>query len=302
MRPMFFLALYVAISSAVPALANEDRFPNAVAAREGANVLEPVSPWNIDYGENRCRLTRVYGATGDRHLLYFEQAAPSPSFGMTFAGSRVGRFLNARRIYIGMERDEEMQMRDRMRRGDIANVGPAVILTNYSIGRSGPESAQRGRLAFAGIDLAEAATADRIVVRRGGRVLSFETGNMRAPFEALNTCTAKMLSDWGLNPEKHQAYVPPRWTNETQIARRLQSQYPSDALRSGEQGIFRLRVIVEVDGSVSDCHLEESTQTDRLESPACREMSRAQFEPARDAQGNPMRSFYGTTITYAISG
>ena len=92
----------------------------------------------------------------------------------------------------------------------------------------------------------------------------------------------------------------PVWSNESAIVRRIVDEYPDDALRSGEQGIFRMRVIVEEDGTVSDCHLEKSTQTDRLESPACRAMMRAEFEPARDAEGNAMRSFYATTITYRI--
>ena len=63
-----------------------------------------------------------------------------------------------------------------------------------------------------------------------------------------------------------------------------------------------MRVIVEADGSVSECFVENSTETERLESPACREMLKSEFEPARDAEGQPMRSFYASSISYVIGG
>lgn len=302
MRRTIYPALLVAACASAPAAADEGDYPNDLAASDDAIILQPISPWNIDFGENRCRLTRVFGSSDDQHLLYFEQAAPGSNFGMTLAGSQVQPFTNVRRLYIGMERDETMRLRERFARGDVAGVGPAVILTSFGFGSRGPEGAPQDALRSAGIDLAEAETADRIVLQRSGRVLSFETGNMMPPFQALNTCTKDLLRDWGLDPEQHSTYYPPRWSNQRTLARRLQQQYPSEALRAGEQGIFRLRVIVEADGTVSDCHLEESTEMDRLESPACREMRRARFEPARDAEGNPMRSFYATTISYSIGG
>ena len=61
-----------------------------------------------------------------------------------------------------------------------------------------------------------------------------------------------------------------------------------------------MRVIVSEDGKVEKCSIDAST-TNELDSPACREMERAEFEPALDAQGEPFRSYYATTITYMMS-
>ena len=282
--------------TATPASAED--YPNALAEDEGTTVLQPISPWNIDFGASRCRLTRLFGNEDDQHLLFFEQGAPRPNFGVTFAGSEVRRFQDARHLEIGMERDEPVERQERIGIGDVAQVGPAIIVASYSIGRSDPSSVLRN----AGIDLEEAETIDRIVLKRGNRVLSFETGNMMPPFQAMNACTSDLLRDWGLDPDKHQSFVPPKWTNQQTIVRRIQNVYPRSALVRGEQAIFRMRVIVEEDGSVSECFIENSTETDRLDSPACRTMERAQFDPALDAQGQPMRSFYATSITYAIGG
>lgn len=291
-----FAALAALLAS--PALA-DDEFPGNLADREGAIVLAADGPWNIDFGTNKCRLARLFGPEDNRHLLFFEQASPGSAFGVSIAGPEIGRFRNANRIYIGMERDEPMGENSDFSRGDIESIGPAIIIADHRIGLSA-ETQDLPTLSNAEINLEEAATVDRVVMRRGRHVLSFETGDMMPPFQALNTCTKDLLRDWGLDPDQHNAYSRPRWINEDAITRRIIDQYPSRALAFGEQAIFRMRAIVETDGSVSDCHLESSTQTRRLESPACREMMDARFEPARDADGNPMRSFYGTAITYRI--
>jgi hypothetical protein len=49
---------------------------------------------------------------------------------------------------------------------------------------------------------------------------------------------------------------------------------------------------------VESCTILKATQTEQLESPACKVMQRAQFEPARDAAGQPFRSLYVTSIIY----
>lgn len=275
-----------------------DDFPNDLAARDDAIRLEPMAPWNIDFGANKCRLARWFGAEDDVHLVVFEQGAPRESFGLSIAGPEIRRFANGRQFYLGMERDEEFEKKDRFGRGEIEGVGSSIIIPSERIYPDPPA----GSAGMAGINLAEAGTIDRIVLRRGGRIISIETGNLAAPIEALNNCTSSLLAEWGLDPDQHQSYVRPVWLNEDAVVRRITDKYPRAALSRGEQGIFRLRVIVETDGSVSDCHLEKSTRTESLESPACDEMMRSQFEPARDIAGIPIRSFYAATISYAING
>lgn len=293
----------------VQAAADEKDYPGQlVEAAQGNDkvvVLEPVSPWNIDFAENRCRLSRVFGSAEDMHLLFFEQAAPQGAFGLTVAGSEVRRIQRARGLYLGMQSDAPMDEVERAGIGDVDQVGPAVIISGFTINPEGFEDDANENevqvLRKAGIDLEEAAKVDRVVFQRGSRVLSFETDNMMAPFQAMNVCTGDLLRAWGLDQASHESYMVPVWTNQDAIVRRIVDEYPDQALRRGEQGIFRMRVIVETDGTVSDCHLEKSTETEKLESPACRAMMDALFEPARDAGGNAMRSFYATTVTYSIN-
>lgn len=283
---------------ASPALAGKDDTPAMLAADEDARKLQPISPWNLDYAENRCRMARLFGSGEDRHALILEQASPGSRFGVTFAGSELRRFRNATELNIGLQDDMPLRSKDNVGRGEFPGLGDAIIIA--SVGLSSDE--ERTLPYNAGFDLEEASKVERIMLQHRGRILSFETGNMRAAFEAMNTCTMNLLEYWGLDAEAHQSYVPPVWTNQEVIVRRLVSRYPSTALRRGEQGIFRMRVIIEEDGTVSDCLIENSTEVTTLESPACELMMEAEFDPALDTSGQPMRSFYSTAITYSIGG
>lgn len=290
----FFLASALALA---PAAALGEDFPNALAEKDGAVRLKPMAPWVLDFGDNRCRLARTFGSDKDKHMLMFEQGAPRNSFGMTMAGPELRRFHGTQSFSLGMAANAPMEEHELFASGDVDKVGRAIIIASHSLG---PNRSAKGLLS-AGINLDHAAAIDRIVLERRGRVLSFETGNMREPFEALNICTSDLLNDWGLDPERHKSYVPPRLTNEEAIKRRIGAAYPRQALQRGEQGIFRMRVIVEADGTVADCLIENATKTDQLDSPACQQMRKAQFEPARDSNGEPMRSFFATAISYKIN-
>jgi TonB family protein len=128
-----------------------------------------------------------------------------------------------------------------------------------------------------------------------------ETGALDAAFKVLNQCTFDLLRDWGLDPERHlTAQSKPRWVNEAALVRKIVASYPRDALVQGEQAILRMRVIVSAEGTVESCTLIKATNTIKLDSPACEVMQRAQFEPARDANGQPFRSLFATSITYRI--
>lgn len=48
----------------------------ASAAARPATVLEPTTPWDVDYADNSCRLIRIFGTGKDALKLVFEQVAP----------------------------------------------------------------------------------------------------------------------------------------------------------------------------------------------------------------------------------
>lgn len=274
----------------------------AESAREPIR-LAPSSKWNADYAEKKCRLARVFGEGDEQHVLFFEQGGPDNRFGFSVAGPELKRFNRPSKITIefgslGPSQDVRPMV------GDLETVGHALIypglgLTNEP--RSDNEESETRILSSVLIDTDLAGEAESVTIRQGKRSIVFETGNLAAPMKVLNHCSVDLVRAWGLDPEKHRDMLRmPIWQNQEAVTKRIVDRYPSRALRRGEQGVIRMRAIVDAGGNVTSCEMVEATRTSALESPACREMRGARFDPALDAQGNPMPSYHLATIVYRI--
>lgn len=188
--------------------------------------------------------------------------------------------------------------------GKVGDYGDGVIYSNIGLTGQEPETNETGDTGKPGIpqlDLALAKQVQFVELQQGKRVVRLETGSLDAAFKVLNQCTSDLMRRWGLDPERQlTAQNGPRWLNQDALTRRIIANYHRDAAALGEQGIMRMRVIVGADGKVEGCTILKATNTTRLESPACEVMKRATFDPARDANGQPFRSLFATTITYLI--
>ncbi len=275
----------------------------APAMAKDPTVLKLSAPWNVDFAPEKCRLTGLFGEEDDRHVLFIEQFYPSTRAGLTVAGSALNRFQSRRRTYLSFY-DGQKPHRTEPFAGNVESIGKAVIYSNVDIelGTESDDDDDPNNNSLPQLDTTAAARADFVSISQRGRAVRFATGPLDKAFEVLNTCTQDMVREWGLDVERHlTATRLPEWTNERAIARRIQSEYGSAALNRGEQAILRMRVIVNENGAVEECVLDEATETDRLKSFACREMEAAKFEPALDAEGQPFRSYYATSIIYMIS-
>ncbi|WP_232491717.1 energy transducer TonB [Novosphingobium kaempferiae] len=85
-------------------------------------------------------------------------------------------------------------------------------------------------------------------------------------------------------------------------AARIQSNYPTRAAREEREGRVGVRVTVGPDGKVSACSVSGSSGSPDLDEAACDGMQRyARFDPALDADGNPISSSYQTAIVYKLN-
>lgn len=79
------------------------------------------------------------------------------------------------------------------------------------------------------------------------------------------------------------------------------ADYPSGALRRGEQGITYFSARVDTAGRVDACEITQSSGSAELDEATCRlVVARARFRPAQDARGNPTPAYYRTRIRWVI--
>ncbi len=239
----------------------------AVASDDKAVSLKPGTPWNVDFGEHTCRLARIFGDGEQKHILFIEQAWPGEVFGLTAAGPQFERFQNSRFVKLRFA-DNVPEQETSPFKGSVDDIGPALIypsarLVKYEKGRGGSAFSERR------ISGPAAEAAQFVGFEQSGRSVRFETGPLKDALAVADTCARDLVRSWGLDLERHMtSRSMPRWTNRERVVRRIGRLYPSSALRLGEQAIVRMRVMVDENGAVTDCHIVEATDTERLESPA----------------------------------
>ncbi|WP_298470586.1 TonB family protein [uncultured Erythrobacter sp.] len=294
MRVRLFFALTAASVGLTAAPASAD---------DPTDTLLPSSPWNVDFGETKCRLARFFGEGDDRHLIFFEQSGPANGLGLTVSGKRLKRFRSLRRTSVRFF-DEQKPKRTKPFKGDVEGYGPALIFSSMNV-RGGTDDSSKKESASGALPQLDPVRGDRvkyIALQQGSQKVRLQTGPLGETFKVMNKCTQNMVRDWGLDVDKHlTAKRMPELKNLAFVSSRIEARYPRRALNKGEQGIFKMRVIVDETGKVTECVVNNATIQDALESPACKTMVQAEFEPALDADGNPFRSYHTTTITYRMN-
>lgn len=274
----------------------------AVPAQAKVVEIAPGSPWNVDFGENKCRLARFFGEGENRHLLFFEQYWPGERFGMTVAGPSYKRFGSSQRTDVRFF-SAQSPIETKPFTGTIGEFGRGVIYSTLALAKS-ERSGKQDDAAAVGVPQLDKDTARQVEfvsLRQRGDEVRLLTGPLDEAFAVLDSCAFDLIGTWGLDVAQHRAATRlPRWLNKDAVVRRIVAVYPREALNAGEQAIMRMRVTVSAEGLVEDCAIIKATDTERLESPACKAMLDARFEPALDAEGKPMRSYFAESIIYVI--
>lgn len=296
----YFLAAGLAVwmlGISEPALAKET-YPSELLPE--AKQLAPISNWNVDYGEEHCRLTRIFGSKEDRHLLSIEQFAPDQQFTLFVAGSQLSDWRRLPELSIGMVSGAPVKRVEMFSNGSLSDYGNLVTFsTRLEETALGERTARQ-----MGVDTALAGRVERTILRSKHGAVSFETGEMGPVFEALNSCTRDLLIGWGLDPDAHMSYVPVNLRDPSKIFDKIFSALPSKKRRNIQEQSFKWRIIVEQDGSVSTCHSLRASGDAQVQMIGCERLQRMRFIPARSASGEAMRSYSiialstGPTVSY----
>lgn len=275
--------------------------PGELAAKDGAIVLEPSSPWQLDARADRCTLARRFSSEEGPGLLAFEQFAPGSRFDVTIAAPDLASERRGSWFYGGMRSDWDVVTINPIE-FDLPGYGDAATLVGASIEKE-PEDAVDGKpLVRVAIDLDAAELSERMVLQRTTRIVSFETGNMRAPFEALNACSARLLDDWELGQIEGEEYTPAKMSNPRTYFARLNRELLRTKKLTGDGVLLRLQARIAADGSVSRCRFDTLAAGQSDLPDICSEISAMQFEPARNKEGEAIASLFALSVRLTQEG
>lgn len=275
--------------------------------------LAPSSKWHVDYAPDSCRLGRSFGTGDNEVILILDRFQPGPMVFMSLIGKPARVRSNTRQTVIRFGPNE----REQERHFDAATLdnGKPVMMVGGSVLVAGSNDAweasqterdereDSSRLTpLPPIDPALNASVTSVEIDIPGKPpILLETGAMGKPMEALTGCTSDLLRGWGIDVAAHEklsrpavpASNPGRWMNI--------SDYPLQMLNDGKQGIVHFRLIVDEAGKPKSCHIQKSTRPKAFEDAVCEGiMKRARFEPAFDAAGKPVASYYLNRVRFQM--
>ncbi|MFN2099256.1 energy transducer TonB [Altererythrobacter sp. MF3-039] len=133
--------------------------------------------------------------------------------------------------------------------------------------------------------------------------LRIETGSLEEMRLIMNHCLADLLVEWGLDKDRHiDLQRSAQITNFEQLNARMGRSYPIKALNRGKHGPVRIRVKINRNGIASDCIALASITYDALSERACKTLVKyGEFEPAIDATGVAIDSYYLQSISYFVA-
>lgn len=278
---------------------------NPVHAAEPVK-LKATSAWNVDYAEERCRLARRFGEGDQVAFLFMDLYGPSEYFRLTIAGKpiKISATRGEATVQFGPgEQEQQLAFLN-------GNLGKEPALVFSSSSRIAPASAAE-KLAIKNRKTDEWVMIQPISEERKKAVqylrigrplrkpLMLETGSMRAPMAALDSCIDNMLASWGVDVEKHrqlQQQATPLQSPEKWV---VSSDYPIRMLSEGQPALVSFRLNIGTDGVPTACYIQATTRPKEFDNAVCKSvMKRAKFSPALDAEGKPLASYYQNNVYF----
>lgn len=276
-------------------------------------TLEPTSDWRLDEYDDKCRISRSFASGEDRVTLWIDKGSTGPSVNLTLIGGPMRNPFGpvVRIAFVPGDAVERNYIKLNSSKGrpvvSMFGVQPIAFSTQ-------PET--DARISISGdetVDLSAGVSADDASPREvearlmaiksldlsGALVqpLSLQMEGFPAAMTDLFGCTGKLVERLRTAPASP---TTPRDLKEW--AAKVSANYPNYLLSQEQEGSVGVRMTVDRTGRASFCEVIRYSGPASFNDTACLQLlTHARFNPARDSDGNPVASFYSTTVTYQIN-
>lgn len=128
-----------------------------------------------------------------------------------------------------------------------------------------------------------------------------KTGPLKQPLLALNSCIDELLNHWGIDVAAHKTRSRSALPLDPERAARMVG-YPPKMLARSLPGLVNVRLEIDEAGRVTDCHIQMPLSDPEFEESSCADIQHAfEFDPALDKEGQPMKSYFVTSVRFQIS-
>jgi TonB family protein len=269
----------------------------AVAGPSAPETLQRAGNWIVDYNRDACHLIAQFGTGRDKVIMRLTRYEPGDSFDLDLYGRRLASadVRSKATVDFGLRGTpvEAQTLNGRVGDLPLMHLG-SMRLDGWESGgpeEVGPPLHPRQEAAVSGV-------AVKIGRKKPFRL---EFGPLAKPMEQLRLCQADLLKSWGYDPAVQTTLSKPARPANSPGTWIDPSDYPPGAVSRGLNGLVQFRLDVEADGRIAGCHVLARSSPDVFADTTCQTVSRrAKIEPALDATGNPVRSYYVQKVRWQI--
>ncbi len=246
-------------------------------------TLQPAAPWNLDYGDSRCSLTRTYGDTAAPVTLMFEPG---------FFGGTVTTLVTGTRKQLGRQGSTNVTLTVPGREASIQAAGTRFHLP------TGDSAVLRYVLESNELESLVDAPAIAIDTQNGPSVvIALSLG--KSAIASLRRCEADLLRKFGYDATKVARVAKPPRSNPGAFM--TDRDYPEAARKADVQGPTFVGMTIGINGRLSDCRILRSSGVPSLDQATCLILSeRGRFQPGLDADGQPIESYQALNFDWRL--
>ncbi len=290
-----------------------------VKAEKETLDLWPTSQWSVDALDTKCRLSRTFGSGENQTVLWIEKGSADAAYNLTLIG-RPFRHPFGSKVSVQFAPEPEYERayltaKSSAGRPVISLFGAHFTPTpterdadQDAIVDDKVETVDYGDPAYTStgaIDFADAAERLRAInqLRLGGALMnpvSLTTGPLEKPLASLHECVTRL--EERITRDIENAASPTEPVDIERWAGILQRSYPTQMLREKEEGRIGVNLTIGKDGRPGHCEVLSVVGPTSFNDTVCLLLLRhATFEPARDANGDPLVSRYRTRVTFRLN-
>lgn len=255
---------------------------SAIVGPATAQPLQPVKPWDLDYGDAQCTASRTYGSNAAPVTLAIIPAPDAESYELLV-------LYNSPYPDFADELDGVVDFGSGPLKAPLLQYGSKdKKITLY-----------RFRLTAAQMDRARDANSVTFHVK-DARDFSFELDHVAPLLDGLQHCTADLKNYWNFGGEK-TGRVAVAAKGDTRMIFSA-DDYPAISERAGEEGTAQYLLMIDEKGAVAGCHIVKPSGVPALDAMGCVVIQgRGKYKPALDPSGKPIRSTLTTPpITWRL--
>ncbi len=264
----------------------------AFAAESNDKPIETLTrngQWVADYSRDACNLIAKMGEGKDSVIVRFTRYEPGDTFDLSVYGDR----FRTDAAQVGGNADFGLREKPVPLDGMAGSTGDLRAIFFNALRLDGWSSKNKLDVVPV-VTPAEEARVTGVTLRIDGEhPLRLEFGSLAKPMAEMRKCMDMLVTSWGYDAAQQAAGLRPVSAITSPASWLNANDYPQGALSGGHNGLVQIRLDVDAQGKVAGCFVLSRTSPDEFADITCRSVARrARLQPALDAAGKPMRSFW----------